>query len=141
MVVWGEHHYYPSYMADDELIFIAVETDGDSAFIYRFYVDDTDSWSHSSFETQPSVVKRSISDTAATIAPQDNTVYECGTLTSLTISNPPATGTYSIIFYSGATATTVTGIDNFSPEENKRYRIDVQDGYATYESWPYTPTP
>lgn len=75
----------------------------------------------------------------ASITPLANRVYNCGTLTSLTISNPPATGKYSIIFFSGATATVVTGIDNFTVEANKRYRINVQDGYATFDSWPYTP--
>lgn len=74
-----------------------------------------------------------------TITPAVNTIYKCGTLTSLTISNPPATGKYSIVFFSGATATVVTGVDNFTVEANKRYRINVQDGYATFDSWPYTP--
>jgi hypothetical protein len=77
---------------------------------------------------------------AITITPADNTVYNCGELTSLTISNPPATGKYSIIFFSGATATTTVGIENFIAEANKRYEITVKDNYATYDSWPYTPT-
>lgn len=82
-----------------------------------------------------------VEGTTPTITPAANTIYNCGELTSLTITNPPATGKYSLIFFSGATATVVTGIDNFTPEANKRYRIDVQDGYATFASWPYTPTP
>lgn len=82
-----------------------------------------------------------VSGSTPTITPVDNTIYKCGELTALTISNPPATGAYSIIFYSGATATVVTGIDNFTVEANKRYRIDVEDGYATFASWPHTPTP
>lgn len=82
-----------------------------------------------------------VSGTTQTIEPQANTIYNCGELTSLTISNPPATGAFGIIFYSGATATVVTGIDNFTVEANKRYQIDVQDGYAKLYSWPYTPTP
>lgn len=82
-----------------------------------------------------------ISSSHPTITPAANTIYECGEISDLTITDPPATGKYSIIFYSGATATTVTGIDNFTPEANKRYRIDVEDGYATCDSWDYTPTP
>lgn len=82
-----------------------------------------------------------VSGTTPTIEPQANTIYKCGELTSLTISNPPKGGAYSIVFTSGATATVVTGIDNFTVEANKRYRIDVEDGYATFASWPYTPTP
>ena len=79
-----------------------------------------------------------VTGSTATITPAANTIYSCGELTSLTITNPPATGKYSIIFYSGATATVVSGIDNFTVAANKRYRIDVKDGYATFDSWPYT---
>ena len=81
-----------------------------------------------------------VTGTTPTITPAANTVYTCGELTSLTISNPPATGKYSIIFYSGATPTTTVGIENFAAEANKRYKITVEDNYATYDSWPYTPT-
>jgi len=88
---------------------------------------------------QDKPIDETISEAAASITPAANTIYNCGELTSLTISNPPATGKYAIIFFSGATATVVTGIDNFTVEANKRYRINVQDGYATFDSWPYTP--
>lgn len=81
-----------------------------------------------------------VSGTTPTITPTANTIYNCGELTSLTISNPTATGKYSIIFYSGATPTTTVGIENFVAEANKRYKITVEDNYATYDSWPYTPT-
>lgn len=81
-----------------------------------------------------------VSGTTPTITPAANTIYNCGELTSLTISNPPATGKYSIIFFSGATPTTTVGIENFAAEANKRYKITVEDNYATYDSWPYTPT-
>lgn len=81
-----------------------------------------------------------VSGTTPTIEPQANTTYNCGELTSLTISNPLASGKYSIIFFSGATPTTTVGIENFVAEANKRYKIEVEDNYATYDSWPYTPT-
>ena len=81
-----------------------------------------------------------VTGSTPTIEPQANTIYNCGELTSLTISNPPANGKYSIIFFSGATATTTVGIENFVAEANKRYKITVEDNYATYDSWPYTPT-
>ena len=86
------------------------------------------------------VETENVDGTILTIIPAANTVYQCGELTSLTISNPPATGKYSIIFYSGSTPTTTVGISNFAAEANKRYKITVEDNYATYDSWPYTPT-
>lgn len=81
-----------------------------------------------------------VSGTTPTIEPAPNTIYNCGELASLTISNPPATGKYSIVFFSGSTPTTTVGIANFTAEANKRYKIKVEDNYATYDSWPYMPT-
>ena len=81
-----------------------------------------------------------LSSTSITLSAAANTYYTYGTLTSLTISSFPASGTFWIVFESGATATTVTGIDNadgtpFSPEANKRYKITVEDGYASFLAW------
>lgn len=75
-----------------------------------------------------------------TIEAEANTVYKCGTLTSLTISDFPETGLFSVIFVSGATPTTITatGItfpDGFTVEANTRYEISVYDGFAVYASW------
>lgn len=76
-----------------------------------------------------------------TIEPAPNTVYNCGELTSLTISNPPATGAYSIVFTSGSTATTTTipatilGLENFAAEANTIYEINVLDNRAVVGSW------
>lgn len=93
----------------------------------------------SAYELKPTTVT-DLSSTSITLSPADNTEYNYGELTSLTISNPPATGKYSIIFFSGSTPTTTVGIANFTAEANKRYKITVEDNYATYDSWPYTPT-
>lgn len=81
-----------------------------------------------------------VSGTTPTITPIHNRIYNCGEVESLTISNPPATGKYSIVFFSGATPTATVGIENFAAEANKRYKITVEGNYATYDSWPYTPT-
>lgn len=72
---------------------------------------------------------------AVTITPAANTVYNCGELTSLTISSFPASGKFWIWFDSGATPTTTVGIANFAAEANKRYKITIEDGYATYDAW------
>lgn len=92
----------------------------------------------SSYDLRPVVV--TVSGATPTITPANNTIYNCGEVASLTISNPPATGKYSIVFFSGATPTATVGIENFVTEANKRYKITVENNYATYDSWPYTPT-
>lgn len=82
-----------------------------------------------------------ISAATATILPVTNTIYKCGELTSLTITNAPATGEYSITFTSGSTATTVSGMSginglaDFEPEENKIYEINVLDNRAVVGTW------
>lgn len=82
-----------------------------------------------------------VSGTTPTIEPQANTIYKCGELTSLTISNPPATGAYSIVFTSGSTATETTfpaailGLENFAADANTRYEINVLDNRAVYNGW------
>lgn len=76
-----------------------------------------------------------VSGSTPTITPIDNTLYKCGELTSLTVSSFHNPGKFWIWFTSGATATAVTGIDNFTPEANKVYKITVENGYATFDSW------
>lgn len=82
-----------------------------------------------------------VSGTTPTITPAANTVYNCGELISLTISNPPATGAYSIVFTSGSTATTTTipatilGLESFAAEANTMYEINALDNRAVVGSW------
>ena len=88
---------------------------------------------------KPSIVD--VEGTVPTITPAANTVYHCGELTSLTINNPPAHGAYSIVFTSGATATTTTfpatilGLEDFAAEANTLYEINVLDNRAVVCSW------
>ena len=82
-----------------------------------------------------------VSGATPTIIPAVNTIYNCGELTSLTISNPPATGAYSIVFTSGSTATTTTipatilGLEDFAAEANTIYEINVLNNRAVIGSW------
>lgn len=119
----------PKPGAGDNGKFVSAKDDG----TYELSDFDVDA-----FVIKPNVVD--VEETEAVIKPADNTIYNCAKLVSLTISDPPATGKYVIVFYSGAIATTTVGIENFVAEANKRYKITVEDNYATYDSWPYTPT-
>lgn len=87
---------------------------------------------------------QNVAGTSATITPVDNTIYECGELADLTITNPSVTGMYVIIFTSGATPTTTTipttihGFDDFAAEANMRYEINVMNNYALIAGWEVT---
>ena len=82
-----------------------------------------------------------VSGSDAVIYAQDNTIYQCGELTSLTIDSYPASGMFAIVFTSGATATTTTfpatilGLEDFAAEANTTYEINVLDGRAVVGSW------
>ena len=90
---------------------------------------------------EPKTNKVTVSDTDASITPTDHTLYQCGTLTSLTITNPPATGSYSIVFTSRSTATsttfpaTILGLEDFAAEANTISEINVLDNRAVVGSW------
>ncbi len=80
--------------------------------------------------------------TTDTLTPAINHNYVyANALTSLTITDPPATGEYSIVFTSGATATTTTipatilGLEDFAPEANTMYEINVLDNRAVVGKW------
>lgn len=97
----------------------------------------------------PAETTVTVSGTTPTITPEANTIYNCGELTSLTISNPPATGAYSIVFTSGATPTAAIippapamrwqTDDNEPPQgfpaANTRYEINVDDTYVVLGEW------
>ena len=85
---------------------------------------------------------------AVTWALDAGTIYHfTGALTALAITlNSPATGQtaqYHFDFLSGSTAptltmpTTVVMPDDFSLEANKRYEVDVLNGYGLVQSWAY----
>lgn len=82
-----------------------------------------------------------ISGPDAVITPEDNTIYQCGELTSLTITDPPASGAWSIVFTSGTTASTTTvpasilGLESFAAEANTIYEINVLGKRAALGSW------
>lgn len=82
-----------------------------------------------------------VSGATPTITPAANRIYKCGELSSLTITDPPATGAYSIVFTSGSTATTTTipatvlGLESFAAEANTLYEINILDNRAVVGSW------
>ena len=87
------------------------------------------------------IVTKDNTSTTPSVTPETGCRYEYGELSSLTISNPPATGEYSIVFTSGSTATTTTipssflGLESFAASANTLYEINVLDNRAVVASW------
>lgn len=146
LVVTDGDIFYPLFSYDTAtFVFSATNTvelrDGNITVNYRFNCEEDDSWGYVESFSDPGTREISITGTAPTITPAANTIYNCGELTSLTISNPPATGSYSIVFTSGTTATTTTipatilGLEDFAAEANTLYEINVLDNRAVVGSW------
>lgn len=93
----------------------------------------------SAYQLKP--VESQQTGSTVTITPENNTIYQCGELAFLTITNPPSTGAYSIVFTSGSTATsttipsTILGLEDFAAEANTMYEINVLDNRAVVGSW------
>jgi hypothetical protein len=86
-------------------------------------------------------IEVAVAEASAQIEPVDNHVYQAGTLSSLTVSNAPATGSWGIVFTSGSTATTVSGLtgilglETFQPAVNTLYEINVLNNRAVVGAW------
>ena len=84
-----------------------------------------------------------VTDTDATIEPEDNHIYKCGELASLTVVNAPTSGCYDITFSSGITLedpTEISGLSDviggyFEPAGNMYYEINVMDNIAAIGQW------
>ena len=92
-------------------------------------------------QMRPTVVN--VSGATPTIAEVGaDTIYECGELTSLTITTASVYIDFIIRFTSGATPTTTSFPasmkfpEAFAAEANMRYEISVSNGYALVASWP-----
>lgn len=108
--------------------------DNDEGKVLTAYDDNSAGWA---FHPYP----QTVSGATPTITPLNDYRYNCGELTSLTITDPPATGEYSIVFTSGSTPTvttfpaTILGLEDFAAEANTLYEINVLDNRAVVGSW------
>lgn len=145
VMVLAENYAYPVFCDPSVVIFANVNQSSGALVVKLCTLDDQDAVTVTTLSPSmpPSTV--TVSGSTPTITPADNTIYKCGELTSLTVSNPPATGSYTIIFTSGATATVTTipasvvfptSDGSFAAEANTIYEINVLDGRAVYTGWP-----
>lgn len=146
VVRYADHdfHVETTDMADFKFICLVYDDSDDYATVYQFVATTngiTDFWSYYETYYQPMPKAVTVSGTTPTIIPERNHDYQCGELASLTISNPPPQGVYSIKFTSGSTPTqlsvpqTLVMPDGFTVEANTRYEINVEDGYALCAGW------
>ena len=133
------------YEIEDYLAFVGAEWLGDSFRFYQLNINDDDSVFLNQCEYSLAAKTVTVSGTTPTIATAaGNTIYECGEITSLTVTAIANPGDFIIRFTSGATATTtnfpasMVFPEAFSAEANMRYEINVSNGYALAVGWPTT---
>lgn len=138
--VHAGHYFLLTELRNDAAVFQRMYDSGSGIVLDTFTVDANGCTVDAAYipEAETTVT---VTDTDTTITPQDNHSYSCGELTSLTITDPPATGAWSVVFTSGATATTTTipstilGLESFAAEANTLYEINVLDNRAVVGSW------
>ena len=80
-------------------------------------------------------------ESTPTLTPASGHSYQYGELVSLTLTNPPESGHYRIIFRSGSVPTTtvfpasILGLEQFYANANTIYEISVLDNRAAIGSW------
>ena len=140
-VEMGDTEFVLSAADPSGMAFTSLSVGSGNATLSMLAVDENDDWNYAEFAAEQKPTTVTVSGSTPTITPADNTIYKCGELTSLTVSNPQATGSCIIIFVSGSTPTVLTvpsGLtmpDNFAVEANTRYEINVLDGYAMCAGW------
>lgn len=138
-VAMGDTEFVLSAADPSGMAFSSLSVGSGNATLSMLAVDENDDWSYAEFAA--GIYTVTVSGSTPTITPAPNTAYKCGELASLTISNPTASGAYSIVFTSGSTATTTTipanilGLEDFAAEANTVYEINVLDNRAVVGSW------
>lgn len=141
-VEMGDTEFVLSAADPSGMAFTSLSVGSGNATLSMLAVDENDDWNYAEFAAEQKPTTVTVSGTTPTITPTPNTAYNCGELTSLTVSNPPAAGSYSIVFTSGSTPTVTTfpasilGMEDFAAEANTLYEINVLDGRAVYAGWP-----
>lgn len=144
-VEMGDTEFVLSAADPSGMAFSSLSVGSGNATLSMLTVDENDDWNYAEFAAEQKPTTVTVSGTTPTIAAAANTVYNCGELASLTVSSSPASGAYSIVFTSGATPTvtsfpaTILGLEDFAPEANTLYEINVLDNRAVVGSWAVTP--
>jgi hypothetical protein len=126
---------------------VGMRINGIGAIIYNVSSSGgVDTWTmvNKTFVEVPAVEEDLESASITLASAADNTIYEYGELTALTVTAITNPGDFIIRFTSGATATTTNFPatmkfpEAFAPEANMRYEINCSNGYALAVGWPTT---
>ena len=123
--------------------FYFIDTGGGHAVLYEYVVNALGVTETSKVIENNETTVQAVSGSTPSISALDDHVYECGVVSSLTVTAATSTGEFTLIFTSGATAATLTlpqAISDHMPvgftvAANTRYEISVRKNYPVIASW------
>ena len=115
---------------------VPIPQESDTGKILKVAQNGLPGWAES-----PAVITDTSSTTPTIATAVNDTIYKfTQDLTSLSLT--AGSGSYMICFHSGTTPTTtsfpvsILGLDDFVPEANTYYEINIMDGRAVWIGWP-----
>ena len=128
-----------------EFMYFLDDTADGNVFEQYLGVTSANAWTHTARTLVPAPTTVTGSGSTQTIAmAADNTIYECGEVSSLTVTDYANPGSFIISFVSGSTPTVLTlpaSLDarmpsSFTFESDSFYEINVRNGYPFVAACP-----
>ena len=143
-VIAGTVHGWVGDADDTSVTFYAIDTSGGPAILYQSILTSGGLTVTSKLIESVAPTVQTVSGAAPSIDALNNTIYECGVCTSLTINAASNSIEFTVIFTSGSSPTLLTmpvAVSNHLPsgwtvEANTRYEIRIRKTYPVIESWP-----
>ena len=135
----GEYSGFLSHADQNEVVICFADAGSGSRQLYEFHLSASDVLSVSVRNVGDADVpaQENVTGATPTIVAEENHIYSCGELTSLTITDSTQDISFTVDFASGATATTLTVPSGYkapggdlTPEANKTYELNVRNGKA-----------
>ena len=126
-----------------EVQFAAIDdSNGGSSLTVRVYTVYQNSVGYATEVFQWASRSVNVSGTTPSITADDNTIYNCGTLTSLTIVDASKSISFTVDFTSGSTPTAIAVPSGYkapggdlTAEANKTYELNVRNGKAVLSAF------
>ena len=135
----GEYSGFLSHADQNEAVICFADVASGSRALYEFHLSSSDVLNVNVRNIGDADVpaRETVSGSTASITAEDNHVYSCGEITSLTITDSAQNISFKVDFVSGSTATVINTPSGYkapggdlTAEANKEYELDVRNGKA-----------
>ena len=135
----GEYSGFLSHADQNEAVICFADVASGSRALYEFHLSSSDVLNVNvrNIGDVDVPARETVSGSTVSIAAEDNHVYSCGEITSLTITDSAQNISFKVDFTSGSTATVINTPSGYkapggdlTAEANKEYELDVRNGKA-----------